>query len=120
MKRMRTISLCVAALAALGAASVGYAQESGCVLQVSPSAVSVYNNRSAEVTVISSDPACPLKVESRSDWITVSPANLKGSGIVRLTIAPASDERIGAITVGEQEVTVFQKGDPSSYLHAHP
>ncbi len=117
MKRNRTIGFWIAAVVAVGmlTASVGYAQESACVVQTSPAAVTVYNNPTAELAVISSDPACPLKVESRSDWITATPANLKGSGVVRLAIVPSAKERVGAITVGGQEVTVFQKGDPVVY-----
>lgn len=108
------IGIAAAVLISLVAANAR-AEDRSCVLHVSPLSVSVDNERAARLTVVASDPECSFDVQSDAEWISVTPASVKGSGIVDLGIIPSIEPRTGTIKIGGNEVTVFQKGLIGTY-----
>lgn len=107
-----------AALIVTIAAPFAYAGDAPCVFQVTPAAVSVDNDNVVDLKVIASGPACSFGARSNVDWVAVSPAEVRGSSIVRLNIAPSAERKIGTVNVAGQEITVFQTGLPHAYGRA--
>jgi hypothetical protein len=91
-----------------------YAGDS-CTYQVWPLSVSVANDKAVEVEVTASGPDCSFTAESDTSWITVTPAHARGSGVVRLDMAPSIDPTVGTVRIAGKRVTVFQKGLVDSY-----
>jgi uncharacterized membrane protein len=99
-----------AALLVAVAAPFAHAEDSACVFEVSPAAVAVSNDSSADVKVTASGAGCACSVKSDVDWVSVSPAQLQGSGTVHLTILPSVEPKAGTVKIAGQEITILQSG----------
>jgi len=94
-------------------ATIGWSEalSDSCVASVTPSEVLLdAPGGVAEIAVSASSPDCTFRTESTLSWITVSPAEGRGSGRVTLTVASNLTfyPRSGSVSIDGQEVTVRQ------------
>jgi hypothetical protein len=110
---MRLSSVVGVALVAISVITCGAvtarSQESACTFALTPQDLAFdAGGGVAEITVTASGPECSFTAGSRYPWITVSPAQGKGSGTVRVNVGtnPAQIPRFGFVTIAGKEVRV--------------
>ncbi|HEY4596789.1 MAG TPA: BACON domain-containing carbohydrate-binding protein, partial [Thermoanaerobaculia bacterium] len=92
---------------------------SPCTYVVAPTSQSVANGAAATGSfTVSVAPVCPWTAASNVPWITITGGGSgTGNGTVSYQVAanPSASPRTGALTVGDQTVTVTQGGVPCAY-----
>lgn len=110
MKPSNTVGMVLLAIALIAVCTITVrAQESACSFTVVPQSLSFEaGGGSSDITVTASGPECPFTAGSRYTWITVSPAQGKGSGTVRVNVGtnPSQIPRSGSVTIAGKEVRV--------------